>query len=69
MGQGIAVAHLCVSFEPWALTCPARSKDGSVRVLAVGNWQTGAVLMWVKIADAERGIRAADYLSAIKESN
>lgn len=69
MGQGIAVAHLHVSFEPWALTCPAWSKDRSVKVPAVGNQQAGSVLMWVSIAGAERGIRPANYLSAIKESN
>lgn len=69
-GQGIAVANLCVSFEPWALTwSPAWSKDGSLRVPAAGNRQTGAVLMWVSIADADQGIRAANYLSAINKSN
>lgn len=58
MGQGFAVANFCVSFEPWALTCHAWSKDGSVRVPAAGNQHTGAVLMWVSTADAEWGIRA-----------
>lgn len=69
LGQGTAVAHLCVSFEPWALTCPAWSKDRSVEVPAAGKQQTGAVLMCVSIADAEQGIRTANYLSAAKESN
>lgn len=69
LGQGIAVAHLHVNFEPWAFTCPAWSKERSVKVPAAGNWQIGAVLMCVSIADAEWGIRAANYLSAIKENN
>lgn len=69
LGQGIAMAHLWVSFEPWALTVLLGAKGRSVKVPAGGNQQSGAVLVWASVADAEGAIRAANYLSAVKESN
>lgn len=40
-----------------------------MKVPAGGNWWSGAVLMWASVAELEGEIRAANYLSAIKESN
>lgn len=69
LGQGIVTAHLWVSFEPWALIILLGAKGRSVKVPAGGNRQSGAALTWASAAGAEGEVRAANYLSAIKESN
>lgn len=68
MGQAIATVRLWASFEPWALTVLLGAKGRSVRVPAGGSRQSGAVLTWASTTDAEGEIRAANYLSAVKEA-